>query len=132
MQLAFISTHCFNVLTFLCLEISDPPIWNGVPMDLESGSQLPELPLIIQKRLPMYGTTEVNAGDELTLTRIMMAFLIRDKNNNNKEGLDGWYSFDKISDKQFYVRIIEKGIHNIEGNAEVYLFTDVQYGIIFE
>ena len=80
----------------------------------------------------MYGTTEVNAGDELMLTRIMMAFLIRDKNNDNKEGLDGWYSFDKISDKQFYVRIMEKGIHNIENNAEVYLFTDVQYGIIFE
>ena len=106
-------------------------MWNGVPMDLESGSQLPELPLIIQKRLPMYGSTEVNAEDELMLKRTMIAFMIRDKENGNNDGLDEWYSIDKISGKQFYVKLMEQGIHNIEDNAEGYLFSDVQYGMIF-
>ena len=107
-------------------------MWNGVPMDQVSGSQLQELPLIIPKRLPMYGTTEVNAEDELMLKRTMIAFMIRDKENGNNDGLDEWYSIDKISGKQFYVKLMEKGIHNVEGNAEVYLFGDVQYGIIFQ
>ena len=103
-------------------------------MNLVSGSQVSqsELPASIQGRLPTYGTIEVNTVNELMLKRTMTVFMIRKKKDDNKEGLGGWQPIGSTGGKKFYATLMGKGTHNIDGNAAMYLFGDVQHGIIFE
>ena len=92
---------------------------------------LTELPSNIQRRLPMYGKHSVNSGDVLTLKRNMTAYMIRHKKHDGNEFSDGWQFIEKANIRVF-ARIMEEGNHNVDPDAEMYLLTDVQYGIIFE
>ena len=122
-----------------CLQITDPPMWNDVPMNKENETPLPltELPSNIERGLPMYGTTDVQHGDEFTLKRNMTAYIMIDKNiaiiRRDAEvwSSDGWTRFQQGS-KWIFGKIMEEGTYEADGDAAMYLFNDVQYGNNFE
>ena len=96
------------------------------------------LPFEVQRRFPMYGTTDINTGDAnvLVLTRKMMAYLLRHRSWNNVP-LDGWklistgnYLGPLITDGNIdlYQKAFSKGTYILDNNSGMYLFSDILEG----
>ena len=146
MQRGTITTHCLmffrTYCPSFCLEISDPPLWNGVPMVYKQQSMIDEvkgllpspfeLPKHIEDRMArnMYGTTKVNAGDNLELKRNMTAYMIRDNTFEENKDVDGWQKINESGDKKVYAKLMEKGTHNFSDNEEMFFLYDNKYGNI--
>ena len=124
-----------------CSKISGPPLWNGVPMVYNESMKdevcdlLPltfELPHHIKDRITrkMYVTTKVNTGDSLELKRHMTAYMIRDNQYEENKGVDGWQKISESGGKKFYAKLMEKGIHNVNDNEEMFFLYDNKYGNI--
>ena len=132
-------------------------MWNHVPMTLRTGDPsdsitieggkvwhnglvfYTDLPPFIQKRLPMYGTSDINTSDQnvLVLKTKMTAYMIRDLSWNAVD-LNGWtllgngtYLGPLTLRVTLFERIMDKGTYIIDNNSAMYLFSDVLEGITF-
>ena len=80
--------------------------------------------------IKMYGTTEVNTGDNLELRRNMTAYMIRDKKYEENKDVDGWQKISESGDKKVYAKLMEKGTHKVNDNEEMFFLYDNKYGNI--
>ena len=127
-----------EVMTLRSGDVNDPftiangESWNG------NMHYYTNLPFDVQRRFPMYGTTDINSGDAnvLVLNRKMISFLLRHRSWNNVP-LDGWklvssgnYLGPLITDGNIdlYQKTFSKGTYIIDNNSGMYLFSDVLDG----
>ena len=127
-----------EVMTLRSGDVDDPfTISNGASWN-EGMHYYTNLPFELQRRFPMYGTTDINTGDSnvLVLTRTMVSFLLRHRSWNNVP-LDGWklissgnYLGPLITDGNIdlYQRTFSKGTYIIDNNSAMYLFSDILDG----
>ena len=109
-------------------------IFNGTPWD-NGMYYYTNLPFDVQRRFPMYGTTDINTGNTniLVLSRSMISFLIRHR-SWNPVPLDGWklissgnYLGPLITDGNIdmYEKTFSKGTYIIDNDSAMYLFSDI-------
>ena len=115
-------------------DVNDPFTNQGRPWD-NGMHYYTNLPFEVQRRFPMYGTTDVNTKNSnvLVLTRTMISFLIRHRSWNHVP-LDGWklissgnYLGPLTTDGNInlYQRTFSKGTYIIDNTAAMYLFSDM-------
>ena len=138
-----------NYIIFVFLYVSATPNWNGVDMTMRSGAKddsitangeeklgaYINLPFDVKRRLPMYGTTDVNTRDlidnkTLVLSRPMNSFMLR-KPHQKKNGMDGWeyvesgkYLGSSFGEIDLHQKLLSKGTHSIQTFNALYLFSD--------
>ena len=136
-------------IIFIFLYLTATPNWNGADMTMRSGATddlitandeenlgaYMNLPFHVKRRLPMYGTTDVNTRDPidnktLVLSRPMSSFMLRSPHQKNN-GMDGWeyvesgkYLGSSFGEIDLYQRLLSKGTHSIQTFNALYLFSD--------
>ena len=93
------------------------------------------LPFDVKRRLPMYGTAEVNTQNPtdnkaLVLSRPMISFMLRSPHEKNT-GVEGWeyvesgqYLGPSFGDIDLYQRLLSRGAHTIQTFNALYLFSN--------
>ena len=138
-----------NHIVFFFLYLSASPNWDGVDMTMRSGTTddvitanggekstvYNNLPYDVIRRLPMYGTAEVNTQNPtdnkaLVLSRPMISFMLRSPHEKNT-GVEGWeyvesgqYLGPSFGDIDLYQRLLSRGAHTIQTFNALYLFSN--------
>ena len=113
---------------------------SGTPEDVittNGGEKLAaynNLPYDVNRRLPMYGTADVNTRNPtdnktLVLSRTMISFMLRSPRQGNT-GIEGWeyvesgqYLGSSFGDIDLYQRLLSRGTHTMQTFNALYLFS---------
>ena len=124
--------------------------WNHAPMTLRTGDPsdsftlrgqvwynglvfYTNLPSTVQRRFPMYGTNDINTGNDniLVIKTTMIAYLLRVSGWNAIADLDEWrlvntgkYLGNEFPLVNLYEKIFHPGTYIVDNDSAMYLFSD--------